>query len=188
MLSVRLITSLRTVATALAAIAILFASGTASRAQSESLEYAIKATYLYKFAPFVAWPDSAFATAQSPLNLCIVGTDPFGNLIDRAVAGQQIGSHAIVVRRLRIADRNAGCHIMFVANANPAETADAIAAVRGTPVLTVTDSAPNTAAKGIINFTVADSRIRFEISPNAAGENKLGISSKLLSLAVNVRP
>ncbi len=174
--------------TALVAAVLLLASSMVSSAQNASLEYAIKATYLYKFAPFVTWPDAAFATAESPINLCIVGSDPFGPLIDQAVAGQQIGNRAIVVRRLRTVDRNTGCHIMYVGSTDPVAVAETINAVRGSPVLTVTDSASNAAAKGIINFALADNRVRFEINPNAASDNKLGISSKLLSLAVNARP
>ena len=134
------------------------------------------------------WPDSAFTVPESPINLCIVGSDPFGPLIDQAVAGQQIGSRAILVRRLRAVDRNTGCHIMYIGSSDPTAVVETINAVRGTSVLTVTDSASNAAAKGIINFVVADNRVRFEINPNAASDNKLGISSKLLSLAVNARP
>ena len=34
-------------------------------AQGGSMEYAVKAAYLYKFAPFIDWPPAAFASASS---------------------------------------------------------------------------------------------------------------------------
>jgi hypothetical protein len=40
----------------------------------------------------------------------------------------------------------------------------------------------------MINFIVADNRVRFEIDEAAARRNGLQISSKLLSLAASVRP
>jgi len=56
------------------------------------------------------------------------------------------------------------------------------------PVLTVTDSIDALDAKGMINFVVADNRVRFEIDDAAARRSGLVISSKLLSLALSVRP
>jgi hypothetical protein len=51
----------------------------------------------------------------------------------------------------------------------------------------VTDARPDARAHGIINFVIEGNRVRFEIDLNAAAENHLLISSKLLNLAVRVR-
>ena len=75
-------------------------AGPVARAQESQLELAVKATYLYKFAPFVEWPASAFDSPTAPLVLCVVGDDPFGDLLDRAVSGQHAGKHPIALRRL----------------------------------------------------------------------------------------
>lgn len=156
--------------------------------QGSPLELAIKATYLYKFAPFVEWPEHAFASPQSPFSLCVVGTDPFGDVLDEAVAGQHVSGRPIVVRRLAAATRNPGCQILFVAGSPAESVAAALATVRGTPVLTVTDNENNTEAKGIVNFVLQDNHVRFQIDNMAAAANGLVISSKLLSLAVDVTP
>ena len=42
-----------------------------------SLEYSVKAAFLYKFGAFVDWPPTAFDAVTSPFFLCIVGDDPF---------------------------------------------------------------------------------------------------------------
>jgi hypothetical protein len=152
------------------------------------LERAIKATYLYKFAPFVEWPESAFASPQSPFVLCVVGEDPFGDLLNEAVAGQRISGRPIIVQRLPAATRNSGCQILFAAGSPRQSVAAALAAVRGTPVLTVTDDQSNAAAKGIINFVLQENHVRFQINNAAAAASGLVISSKLLSLAVDVTP
>jgi hypothetical protein len=160
----------------------------AARAQDLYLEKAVKAAYLYKFGGFVEWPAGAFPSPTSAFQLCVVGDDPFGPLLDRAVQGQQIKGRSITLRRLPVAERDAPCHIMFVSGSDAQSVPDGLAAVRGMPILTITDAARDADAKGIIHFVIRDNRVRFEIDDRTAAESGLSISSKVLSLAVAVRP
>lgn len=178
----------RLLGAALALLACATASSALGQAAGNPLERAVKATYLYKFGPFITWPQTVFAAPEGPINLCVAGEDPFGATLDEAVAGQVINGRPIALRRMARVERQSGCHILFAAG-SPAQSVDeAIAAVRGTPVLTFTDSARGNKAKGIIHFVVHDDRVRFEIDEYAAAENGITISSKVLSLAVSVRP
>jgi hypothetical protein len=158
-----------------------------ARAQSPSVEYAVKATYLYKFAPFVQWPAGTFQSSADPLVLCIAGSDPVTDLVGDAVKGRVVGGRAIDVVRLSPAAHAARCHILYVALKGAAASA-ALENVRGTPVLTVTDAASDARATGIVNFVVQDNRVRFEIDQRLAAENHVVISSKLLNLASRVSP
>jgi hypothetical protein len=168
---------------------LTLASMTSAWAQGASLEYAVKATFLYKFAAFVEWPPAAFASPTTPIDLCVALYDPFGGLLEQAAAGQRVGERPIVVRRLAASEPMSDCHILYLgAGAGMEAVAEALATVRGTPVLTVTDAARDPRATGIINFVIENNRVRFEIDDRAAAENGLAISSKLLSLAVFVRP
>ncbi len=63
-----------------------------------------------------------------------------------------------------------------------------VEALRGSAVLTVSDAKAQAAATGIINFVVKDERVRFDIDDDAAMQNRLAISSKLLGIALNVKP
>lgn len=156
-------------------------------AADHGLEAAVKATYIYKFGPFVEWPSSAFETQESPVSLCVVGNDPFGDILDQAVDGQYIGSHPIVVRRMHIVTGQSGCHILYAAGSRAQSVSEALEAVHYLPVLTVTNSVRNPEAKGIVHFVIEDNRVRFEIDDYTASENGLVISSKVLNLAVAVR-
>lgn len=162
---------------------------TAARADDPgALALAVKAAFLYKFEPFVGWPAQAFPVAGSPFNLCILGNDPFGALLDRAVAGQKTAGHAFAVLRLTSVSADAHCQMLYIASADVAAARQAEAAVAGAPVLTVTDGVADPSAKGMINFVIAGNRVRFEIDDGEAKRSGLDISSKLLSLAVSVRP
>ena len=151
-------------------------------AADRSLEFAVKSTFLYKFATFVEWPAGSFESDSSPFNLCVVGADPYGGRIAQAVAGQSVGKHPIVLRQLARADARSNCHAMFLSGSANQDVDDALRAVDGTPVLTVTDSALGPAA-GIMHFVIVNDHVSFDIDNVAATRNHLVISSKLLSLA-----
>lgn len=151
-----------------------------------SLEYAVKATYLYKLAPFVNWPPTAFATATAPFRICVVGDDPFDDYLDKAVAGRGLGAHPFEVRHLDDLTPAMDCQIAFISRVAPQSVHDALEAVSGTPVLTVTDTAAE-GQGGIVQFVIRDGRVVFEVDTAAATRNHLTISSKLLQLAVAVK-
>lgn len=180
----------RPIRAVLAALAVVLAlAGGGARADDAgALALAVKATYLYKFQPFITWPEQAPLAPGASFNICIVGNDPFGAVIDRAVAGQTADQHALAVVRLAAMPGDAQCRILYIAAGDPKLTGQALASVAGKPVLTVTDAAQDGEPKGMINFVIAEGRVRFEIDATAAGAGGLAVSSKLLSLAVSVKP
>ncbi|MEN3974906.1 YfiR family protein [Emcibacter sp. SYSU 3D8] len=176
-------------ARAVLALGVMLAGGpgAASAAADNPVEAAVKAAYLYKFGAFVRWPDSAFESPSAAVNVCIAGTDPFGDKLDKAVSGQRIGDRPIVVRRLKTVDPGSGCQILYVGGPDDKEVAAALSAVRGAAVLTVTDDGRGGAA-GILQFVIKDNRVRFSIDDQKAAEHGLELSSRLLQLAVSVKP
>jgi hypothetical protein len=166
----------------LAAIIALALGAGAALAQAGSVELAVKATYLAKFAPYVDWPKSANPSSD-PFALCVAGVDPFGSLLDAAVAGQRVAGRPVVVRRIPTVAGASGCEILYLAPSPEDSITDALAATRDRPVLTVTDVARNGGPRGIINFELVDNHVRFEIDAGAAAQSGLAISSKLQSLA-----
>jgi YfiR/HmsC-like len=165
-----------------AGLILLASLGGPAPAADLPLEYAVKASYLYKFAPFVQWPPAAFETPTSPLSICIAGQDPFGPALGEAVRGQHVNGHPIVVRRIESVHPGIACQILFVGGS---ETAEALQAVAHEPVLTVTDHNRG-GAGGMIQFIMMAGRVRFMVDQAAAQDSGIAISSKLLGLAVSV--
>jgi hypothetical protein len=177
----------RAISALLVALCIALAPAGVAVAEDQSLEYAVKAAFLYKFGLFVQWPGTAFSSPSAPLNLCVAGEDPFGAMLDRAVSDQKIDGRAIVIRRLKSITRDAGCHILYLGDPRTARSSQLFDTVRGNSVLTVSDErVPGTGA-GIIHFVIKDNRVRFNIDDEAAAQNGLAISSKLMSLALDVK-
>jgi hypothetical protein len=165
---------------------LVLGGSAAAQSQAPSLEYAVKATYLYKFIPFVTWPDSAFVTETSPFLICVTGHDPFDHLLADAIAGQRVGARPVLLEHPAIVTAATKCQILYIGGSAGQSVAQALQAVAGTPVLTVTDSGLGGRAKGVIDFTVVAEHVRFDIDDAAAAANGLTLSSKLLSLAVHV--
>ena len=80
--------------------ALLFAGALGTSVQATELrDYEVKAVFLFNFAQFVDWPQSAFPEAQSPLVIGILGRDPFGAFLDDTVRGETVEGRPLVVRR-----------------------------------------------------------------------------------------
>jgi len=153
---------------------------------SDSSEYLIKAGFIYNFAKFVEWPTAAFAQPDSPIVIGILGTDPFGNLIDRIVENKKIGARGLVVKRLRwgtdLKDLRE-CKILFVGASERGHLDELMQVVKGLPILTVGETPGFAERGGVIRFVLEDNRVRFEINVEAAHQADLTISSRLLTLA-----
>lgn len=173
-------------------LAIIGALPLAAAALAESrdlpLEYAVKAAYLPKFASYIEWPAEAFDNPQSSITLCIAGADPFGGSADEPMQSQHIGPRPIVVKHLAAVSRDSGCRILFIGGRDARKIGQALETVHGTGVLTVTEAEGSGPTDSIIRFVIDDNHVRFAIDNEAAAQNGISVSSKLLSLAVTVIP
>jgi len=144
--------------------------------QDVSVEYQVKAAFLYNFIRFVEWP----ASAQSgPVIVCVAGRNPLGSFLDETVKGETTDGRPIVPRV--ILEPDAACRVVFVPKG--ATTSAYLREARGVPVLTIGEADDFLEAGGIVNFYVDNGKVRFEISPQAAERAQLRISSRLLQLA-----
>lgn len=154
-----------------------------SPAEAAPREVAVKADFLTKFPAYVDWPAAVRPRPGASLNICILGGDPFGRLIDEAARGEQVDGHPLRVRRLKGPGQAGGCHVVFVQGSAPS----LLQALQGKPMLTVTD-ARGGGEGGMIHFVSHEGRVRFNIDQSQAAKSGVGISSRLLGLALTVRP
>ena len=153
---------------------------------SDSSEYLIKAGFIFNFAKFVEWPSNAFAQPDSPIVIGILGTDPFGTIIDKIVQDKKIGARGFVVKRLKWgADLKElrECKILFIGASERAHMDELVQMLRGLPILTVGETPGFAERGGVIRFVLEDNRVRFEVNVVAARQADLTISSRLLTLA-----
>ena len=151
--------------------------------QDSAGEYELKAAMLFRLTRFVEWPATAYADAQGPTVLCILGRDPFGDSLTTIASNQAAGGRPVQVRRIASNKEIRGCHVVYISSSERKNIAQVLGALKGTSVLTVGEMAQFAARGGMIQFSLEEKQVRFEVNLEAASEADLKISSRLLVLA-----
>lgn len=150
-----------------------------------SLEYKVKAAFLYNFAKFVQWPQTGNTPRTGPIRLCVVGANPFGALLE-SLNGRTVKGRKLKIQVTSRPQDALAAQILFIALPDEAERREVLRRVRHHPVLTVSDTEGFCAQGGIINFVIVDNKVRFQVNLAAAARAGLRISSQLLKLATIV--
>jgi hypothetical protein len=146
----------------------------------------VKIAFLYNFAKYIDWPASSFASSQSPFTICLLGQDPFGNLLDETLLGKVVDGRPVVIRRLKDKTEARSCQMVFVSSSESTHLPEIFASVQGANVLLIGETAGFALLGGTIEFTLDENHVRFTINSDAAGRSGLKFSSKLLTLATIV--
>lgn len=170
---------------------VVLGGSQAVRAQAEdasdALEQQVKAAFLYKFAGYVEWPEAHLPRPDTPITIGVLGADALAAELSRLVAGRTVNNRAIAAKRLKPGDSLAGINVLFIGKEEIARLSQLLSLARPRAILTVTESEGALAQGSVINFTIAERRVRFEISLDSAEKSSLKLSSRLLSVAQQVR-
>ena len=150
---------------------------------AEIAEYPVKLGCLYNFARFVEWPSDSFRSPDAPLAICIVGHDPFSRETENELRTRPLAGHPVEFMAVKQTDPLKACHIVFVPLTEKDQAAGIVRSLKGSMALTVGESEGFAVSGGIINFTIEQGNVHFEINRLAADRAGLKISAKLLNLA-----
>jgi hypothetical protein len=177
--------ALRWLAVFFAAFAGFFYFSPATAAQKpEPKEYEVKAVYLYNFGRFVQWPDSA--TKDESFAVCVLGSDPFGAILDSTVANETIDNRKLLARRIAKPSDAAGCRILYISSSEAPRIEAILAALQNSSVLTVSDMPGFITYGGMIQFVLTENKVRFQVNLAAADKAGLTLSSQLLKVAIYI--
>jgi len=174
----------------MATVALLvgFAASPLLAGEAAGREYAIKAAFLYNMASYVTWPAAAPGGADEPFVIGVLGTDPFGAMLDEIAATKTVEGRKIVVRRFRGLADLAPCHVLFLTATEAKHLEPVLQKVGASPVLLAADT-QGAATRGVhVNFFIESNKVRFEVNAEAAQRAGLRLSSRLLRLARIVEP
>ena len=162
---------------------VLLASATSlalPAAQDVSLEYRVKAGFLYNFVRYIEWPEPV----SGSFLICVAGQNPFGTVLEELIQNERV--RGVPLRTEVIPGPLPECQVVFTPKTSNVPAY--LKAVAGTPTLTVGETDRFIEQGGLINFFVEQGRVRFEVNRAAAERVKLRISSRLLQLARIVEP
>lgn len=168
---------------------LLFFLSSLCFAQTGQIEYKIKAAYLYNFTKFISWPDDKSAT----FNLCIVGKDPFGSIIN-PIEKRNVKNKPIRLFRYHSVNKasiNAvkHCHIIYFTESEkkpkkPNLSFPEISNIRSfKDILTINDSLQFSQSDGMIAFSIKRGKVKLHINITTLKKSGLEVSAKLLEVA-----
>jgi len=172
----------------LTALIVLHACGAqAVHPQPNALEYRVKAAFLYNFTRFVEWPAGTASPSGEPLDLCVLGKNPFGSVLEKTVQGKTVRGQPLRVSAAEDAAELEGCEIIFISSSEKKRMRKILAGIGEHHALTVADTDDFLDWGGMVNFVLEDGTVRFEIDLDRTKEAGIKVSSQLLRVAAAVR-
>ena len=170
-------------AAVLAALLSLAAAAPIRGQANPSIEYQVKAAFVFNFAKFVEWPLDTFKSENAPIVFCVFRHDPFGSALDEIIRGKAINNRAVLARRITELSDLRACQLVFVSSVEYEHLSEVLKSLKGTSALVVGESEGFAERGGGIQFFPEDKKLRFAVNVDAIQRARLTVSSKLLALA-----
>lgn len=152
----------------------------------QKAEYKVKAAYIYNFIKFIDWPAGRLESGTKPIQVCVLGDDPFGKALE-PLSRRRVKERDLAVRSLTSVAQAGTCHVVFISDSQVRDLSGILEELGRVGALTVGESEGFARFGGIIGFVIRGGKVRLEINRAAAREANLTISAKLLELATIVK-
>lgn len=156
-----------------------------AQSQSQPTEDDVKAAYLFNFSHFVRYPATDPPAART-FDICLVGRSDIGPVLHSIVSNETVDGRPVRALQIdRPADARA-CAIAYMGSSEASRIDKDLAALQGSGVLTVSDVPHFADRGGMIQFVLANNRVRFAVNLSSAERVHLALSSELLKVALSV--
>jgi len=190
-------------------ILALIAALTATSALADDTprqEQQLKAAFVYNFIKFVEWPDEKDVDHDKPITIGIIGSQDFVQAFD-PIKHKKVKNRHISVKYFTGFEQHTRpsesddpiwqrrinalktCDVLLLCKCDDAgieDPTEILMALRGVPILVVSETGGFLESGGMINFLMEGNKVRFEINLASAKQAKLRIRSQLLRLAKRV--
>jgi hypothetical protein len=146
----------------------------------------IKAAYLYKFAGYVEWPPQVFASQDSPIVVGVIGNDALEEILSHMVVEKTVNGRPLATRRMEPGSPLEGVHILFVGELDKPTLQAVGDAVRGKPVLVVSNARQQRMLDSMISFDLINQHLRFNVALKPAASSGLKLRALMLTAARRV--
>lgn len=173
------------IALCLPVLVMPLATAAATEVSAISVENRLKAASLFRFLGYVEWP----ASNQPERDFHVIGVIDAADIAEEltvVAAGRRVNDRTVVVRRMSASEAPGDVDELFIGTSDLAQVRAIIGRVRNSPVLIVTQAEHALAHGSMVNFRIADDRLRFEVALDNAEQAGLRVSSRMLSVALRV--
>jgi hypothetical protein len=150
-------------------------------AEDIASESQVVASMIIKLARFVTWPADGLPPSRGAFEVCVYGDDRVFGHLEALAPAERVGPFPLRVRRLTKSRDVQGCQLLFIGRSSERHLSTVTE-----PTLTVSMQSGFADEGGIIELSLVDGKVSFQINCKAAERVGLQISSRLLALAKRV--
>ena len=141
----------------------------------------MQAAFIYNFTMLVSWPSSY---QSGDFTIAVMGNSPINKELEEMAKLKKAGSQTIVVKKIASADEVGKAQIVYIPDSQKAKIGDVVSKTGSNSTLIVTESDGATDKGAIINFTLVQDKLRFELSESKASARNLKLAANLVKLAI----
>lgn len=167
-------------------VILLVQTGFATAVRAKAFEESeVKAVFLFNLTKFIVWPNEINDGPQTEFAIAILGTDPFGNHLDKVITSESVKGRKIRIRRYQNRQEVQWQEIalLFIGREMVGDLADLRIAARASGVLTVGDVGGFCQAGGMVNLLTVENRIKIEVNIEETRKSDFLVSAQMLKLA-----
>ena len=143
----------------------------------------IEATLIYDFLKYTSWPKPDSGGAKSGLKVCIMGNDAADKYI-YPLQNQTAQRLTIGIMQIDTLLDKDGCDMLLIHQGQERAVADALKAIKGKPILTVSDMEGFSEVGGMVEMLMGkDGRLHLYVSRDALAAAKLNVNPRLINLS-----
>ena len=152
-----------------------------------TLEFKVKAGYLFNFTKYVEWPTDAFPSNDSPFVIGVLDGSEAQPAIEKVLVGKTVKGHPVEVKTVFKTNLPKDLHMLLVTRGAD-KTPEEIRAMLGmTPTLLVGETDQFAERGGAIAIVRQEESFRLSLCLEHATENGLKVSAKLSNVAKSVK-
>lgn len=144
----------------------------------------IKATFIYNFTKYIAWPDKY---KEGNFIIGILGPSNFYNDLTSLLSTKTVGSQKFEIKSYKNpSEFTSTCHIVFIPTENSYMLPDLLKNMKGKNTLVITEKAGLAKQGAGINFVIENNKQKFEMNKTNIEKYSLKVSGMLVNLAITV--
>ncbi len=155
-------------------------------AANSPTESMVKVAFIYNFVKFTEWPGLKNAGNMHKVNVCVLGENNFS---DAAALFKEVSTAQLAISMTQITGAGKAkdsCEMVFISQSEEEKITEHVAALKGIPVLTISDIPNFSKLGGMIEFVSESSKVKIKINNRAVNQAGLKLDAQLLEIALSV--
>jgi Fe-S cluster assembly iron-binding protein IscA len=154
-----------------------------SQGGAEEANLKLKSMFVYSFIKNVQWPAGKDNVQYT---IGILGDKALYQKMNASYAGKEFNGHKLVFEYYDSFSTSGKCHVIYVDPSQSDKLSENISTLKKNKTLIVTEKGGLLFDGSVINFVIANNKLRFEISNTNAQKVPLVIGPALIKMATNV--